>query len=364
MKQVILNRKASDLRLLHKPTRTMPRGSIRRRSKIEKMTLSLLLMLSVTGSLFLANVEQVSAIGSPFLPKTTMIAQWKALCDAHPQYASYESIGKTVQGQNIWMFKIGTPSGGKVMYDGQCHGTEDSGTEVLYTFCKWLLESGDTTAQRILQRNYHLIIPIVNMDVSDDKPNANGVDLNRNGVYGWGQSGSSDPNAADYRGPSAGSEPETQVLRRAWQTWQPKIYVNTHHGLYRAYHVSNTALEQQIISLYQQKSAQLRSNNPYPTSTIGTGGMLAVDVDMSFGVSGWLWELEGWQDLATIQAATQSPTVAAQMLMDQIYDDAFPLLLSFAEAVEVIPSVTPNPTPTPYSDSYQIQMSGTIVYAS
>jgi hypothetical protein len=363
MKQDILNRKASYLRVLHKQTRTMPRGSTTRRSKIKKTTLPLLLILSVTGSLFLTNIEQVCAIGSPFLPKTTMISQWKALCDAHPQYASYENIGKTVQGQNIWMFKIGTPSGGKVMYDGQCHGTEDSGTEVFYHFTKWMLESNDPTAQRILERNYHLFIPIVNMDNSTNKPNAHGVDLNRNGIYGWGQSGSSDPSALDYRGPSAGSEPETQILRSAWQTWQPKVYVNTHHGYYYINHVSNTGLEQQITSLYQQKSVAYGSNNPYSISTSSTGGYLATDADMSFGTSGWLWELERWQDLVAIQATTQSPTVASQMLMDQIYDDAFPLLLSFAEAVEVTPSPIPNPTPTPHSDTHQIKMSGAIAYA-
>lgn len=363
MKEVILNRKASYLRVLHKQTRTMLRGDTTRRSKIEKTTLPLLLILSVTGSLFLANIEQVCAIGSPFLPKTTMIAQWKALCDAHPQWASYQSIGKTVLGKDIWMFKIGTSTGGKIMYDGQAHGTEDSGTEVFYHFAKWLLESNDATAKRILERNYHLFIPIVNMDNSSNKPNAHGVDLNRNGVYGWGQSGSSDPSALDYRGPSAGSEPETQVLRSAWQTWQPKVYVNTHHGYYYINHVSNTALEQQVTSLYQQKSVQYGANNPYSIGSSSTGGYLATDADMSFGISGWLWELERWQDLAIIQAATQSPTVAAQMLMDQIYDDAFPLLLSFAEAVEVTPSPTPNPTPTPYSGTQQIQMSGAIAYA-
>ena len=101
-----------------------------------------------------------------YTPQDQMIDQWKSLCDAHPQWASYETIGKSILGKDIWLFKIGTPSGGRVMYDGQGHGSEDAGTEILYKFCTWLLESNNTLANHILQYNYHLIIPILNVDAS------------------------------------------------------------------------------------------------------------------------------------------------------------------------------------------------------
>jgi hypothetical protein len=282
----------------------------------------------------LSHVVFVWAIGSPFTSKSDMISQWKNLCDAHPLYASYEVIGKTVEQRDIWMFKIGNPNGGKVMYDGEGHGTEDSGTEVLYKFCKWLLESGDSTAQRILDRNYHLIVPVLNVDRSD-RGNAHGVDLNRNGVYGWGQSGSSDPAAEDYRGPSAGSEPETQALRAVWDVYRPSIYVNTHHGYHSILKVDNGSLEQKVVDLYKQNSATMGSDYPYSIRVGGSGGMLAYDASKSFNVSGWTWELIRWQDLVIIQNSTQSPTVAVQTLMDEIYDDAFPMLVSFAEAAGV-----------------------------
>jgi hypothetical protein len=291
------------------------------------LILAALLSCSLVGSAY--------AIGSPFLRKDLMVQQWMRLCEAHPQYAGYESIGKTVLGQNIYMFKIGTPSAPRIMYDGEVHATEDAGTEVMYTFARWLLESGDSRATNILQTTYHLFIPVVNRDVYGAKTNADGVDLNRNGVYGWGKSGSSDPSAADYRGPYAGSEPETQALRSAWQKWQPKFYINTHHGYHFASHVSNTALEQQVMSLYKQKASAMGANDPYAFGQIAGGGLLATDADMSFGISGWLWEVLRWQDLVVIQGATNDPNVAAEMLMNEVYDDAFPLLLSFAEAARV-----------------------------
>jgi hypothetical protein len=301
---------------------------------IVPLLLVTLLSFGLVGSAF--------AIGSPFLRKDLMLQKWIALCNNHIHWASYENIGKTVNGQNIYVFKIGTLSATRIMYDGEVHATEDSGTEVMYTFAKWLLESGDASAQHILQMTCHLFIPVVNKDVYGAKTNANGVDLNRNGVHGWGQSGSGDPSAVDYRGPSAGSEPETQALRNAWRRWQPKFYINTHHGYHFANHVSNTALELQVVSLYKQKASAMGANDPYTFSQCAAGGLLATDADMSFGVSGWLWEVLRWQDLVVIQGATNDPKVAARMLMTKVYDDAFPLLLSFAE----VAAGSPSPPPT------------------
>jgi Zinc carboxypeptidase/Kre9/KNH-like N-terminal Ig-like domain len=308
-----------------------------------KVIIALVLVAFLSCSL----VGSASAIGSPFLNKDVMLQQWITLCNGHTQWASYESVGKTVYGKNIYVFKIGTPSAPRIMYDGEVHATEDSGTEVMYTFAKWLLESGDSRATRILQTTYHMFIPIVNRDIYGAKTNAHGVDLNRNGVYGWGQTGSSDPSSSDYRGPYAGSEPETQALRSAWQRWRPVFYINTHHGYHFASHVSNTALEQQVVSLYQQKASAMGANDPYIFGQGAGGGLLATDADMSFGVSGWSWEVLRWQDLVVIQGATNDPKVAAQMLMTKVYDDAFPLLLSFAGVAAGTPSLAPSPTPSP-----------------
>ena len=151
---------------------------------------------------------------------------YKELSAKHSTYMSYEVIGKSILGNDILLFKIGNPDGGAILFDGRMHGAEDAGTEGGYLFAKWILESGESEADKILRNNYVLIIPIVNVD-SYYRSNmrsqytladgtiiyCNGVNLNRNFVSGFGSSGLDDPNDPyDYRGLYAASEPETQAV--------------------------------------------------------------------------------------------------------------------------------------------------------
>lgn len=56
-----------------------------------------------------------------------------------------------------------------------------------------------------------------------------GVDLNRNYPFLWGVCGASTNPASDtYRGPSAGSEPETQTMRALIANLRPEIYLDFH----------------------------------------------------------------------------------------------------------------------------------------
>ncbi len=56
-----------------------------------------------------------------------------------------------------------------------------------------------------------------------------GVDLNRNYPFLWGQCGAStNTNSNTYRGPSAGSEPETACMRNLVATLRPEIYLDFH----------------------------------------------------------------------------------------------------------------------------------------
>jgi hypothetical protein len=202
------------------------------------------------------------------------------------------------------------------MYDGEGHGPEDGGTECLYKFCKWLLESNDPLANHILQWNYHLIIPVLNVDTTARQNMRRqytlsngtiisvpyGVDLSRNGIYGWGATGSADPNNNyEYRGLYAGSEPETMAYHNAAGRYRPDIYCNTHVGGEYMSHMSDTALETRIESLKAQYEAQFGVVNPYPVNRIRGGGQIYVDVDGSFGASGWLWEISTWENLKPTQ---------------------------------------------------------------
>ena len=292
-------------------------------------------LLSSTEPTFAASGRSVLV----YTPKDVMIAQWKGLCDAHPAWASYESIGKSVQGRDIWLFKIGNPNGGRVMYDGEGHGPEDTGTESLYKYCRWLLESDDPLADHILQWNYHLIIPILNIDTTR-RTNmrrqytlsngtiiavSDGVDLNRNGMYGWGQTGSGNPlNKDSYRGLYGGSEPETMAYHNAAAKYKPAIYCNTHTGTEGLYYCSNTPLETKIKSLKTQYEVQYKITNPYSVSQFSAGGYIEADVDNLLNASGWMWEMCAWANLKP----TLNEWLAAY------YPKILPVFLAFAKAVE------------------------------
>jgi predicted deacylase len=100
-------------------------------------------------------------IYDPFHSKQEKIDLWKTLWNSH-NGAQYFSVGKTYGGEDIWMFTVGNPEGGRVLWDGELHGNEDKGSELLFLMATWLLESGDKYAARILQDNYVMFIPIVN----------------------------------------------------------------------------------------------------------------------------------------------------------------------------------------------------------
>jgi hypothetical protein len=185
----------------------------------------------------------------------------------YPRKVSHETIGKSWEGRDIYLFKIGNPYGSRVMFIGTTHGGEWVGTEVYCLFAHWLLENHEPgISDKILQRNYILIVPSLNVDGYNRKSRCNrnpsgGVNLNRNFPKSWrtdctilgtpdpttgacpeGQikignycyksncaCGWSDtPGAGDYRGVAPASEPETQAMLSAFQKWKPKFVLDYH----------------------------------------------------------------------------------------------------------------------------------------
>ncbi len=154
------------------------------------------------------------------------------------------SIGNSLQGRPIWAVKISKnadlPSTRpEVFYNALTHAREPAGMMSVIYFMWHLLQNygTDSEATYLVDNRQMYIVPVVNPDgyeanrrfapngggmrrknmrnsVTDD--DVQGVDLNRNFGYMWGydNSGSSPtPTAATYRGTTAFSEPETQVLR-------------------------------------------------------------------------------------------------------------------------------------------------------
>lgn len=246
---------------------------------------------------------------------------FKSLCDEHqpdyPAEATYEKLPMTTyQNNDIWLFKIGNPKGGRILFDGCMHGWEDICSEVMYLFINWLLTSGEEKALQILRENYWLVVPVLNYD-SYGRGNANyvqcpiyGVDLNRNFVRGWNSIQScGDVNNGIYgctSGPSAGSEKETQATRWLFNRFKPAdindkvIYVNTHYGggPYISYRGNSnplfwTPLRNRILELWNLNGIVIHGvgvGDFLPTSGGPSGGGLAVGDAFDFGFEPFLIE--------------------------------------------------------------------------
>jgi hypothetical protein len=228
--------------------------------------------------------------------KDQRIGLWKELWNAHGLSDRIIKIGSSVQGKDILMFDCGNASSKAMLIDAELHGNEDHPGEVMLMFVYWLLESGDSDAQRILQRNRLLFVPSVDIDkyARVNARSGGGVNLNRNFVTGWGQSGDNVPGSDDYRGPSARSEPETQAMRTAFNDYQPGIYVNFHVGAFMAHGYGNSTLGDAILS----KATSFKSYFGASASSGNGGGGYAVSdaVDLSRGCCAWLIEFFGGSD--------------------------------------------------------------------
>ena len=288
------------------------------RHEKEHMTILLIIIVVLQTSF-----QMRLAKAAPEWSQDELLAAFTDLCDAHPIHASYVTIGKTIQNRSILAFRIGNPKGGVVMWDGTLHGGEVVGGKIAYLMAKWVLENStfDPDARRILERNYLIFIPVINMDTYNrqnmrrvyDFENGTvvnipyGVNLNRNFVYNWGESGASDPNdRSEYRGLYPGSEPETQAVRNAFQTYRPKFYVNTHQGAgpwIGSWYASNRATANWVVNRISTMSSET-DVSPYPIQNVGWGGMAVADA-YYFGSSSWLLELDDRTDtnpsLSTIQ---------------------------------------------------------------
>ena len=180
----------------------------------------------------------------------------KALAKEYPDLISYTSAGKSMQGRNLTVVKVGKGVT-KALIIGGIHARESM--TVSYTmrcieeFCaSYESKSGKFGGfdMKNLLDNYTLyIMPLANpdgleiiggrakpevtvtyrgdMDISDYKGNANGVNLNKNFPLLWNKINNkvTKPDAEGYKGPSAGSEPETKALMKlcnnndfAWMT--------------------------------------------------------------------------------------------------------------------------------------------------
>ena len=160
----------------------------------------------------------------------------------YPEVVSAKwSIGQSLEGRDIWAFRVSAnpdvdENEPEILIDGAHHAREIMSSEFTIMFAEYLAQNYGTDPEVtwLLDNRELYVVPIVNPDGfvyneiiepdgggmwrknrRDNGDGTVGVDLNRNYPYEWGYDdiGSSPTTSSEtYRGPSAGSEPETQVL--------------------------------------------------------------------------------------------------------------------------------------------------------
>lgn len=219
-------------------------------------------------------------------------AFWATLAETHSDLVDTPvSVGTTVQGRPINMIRMTSDAGPAykpaILFTALVHAREPIGTSVQIDFATWLATNynSDTMATWILDNTEVYFIPVVNIDsyilncnpmggnIRKNQAPPDGVDLNRNFPYQWGyddQGSSPDPYDDTYRGPSAGSEPETQAVMGVIDSLDPIAGLHYHsYGGYLlrpyGYNNSNTADE----ATYAAWSAAMTQYNGYATGQCG-----------------------------------------------------------------------------------------------
>lgn len=165
----------------------------------------------------------------------------KSLQSRHADITKLTSIGKSIEGRDIWALNINTSqeslkSGFSnkpgVIYMGNHHAREHLSLEIPLMFTEYLLNNrADARVAALLDQRDIWIIPMVNPDGAeydiatgrykmwrknrrDNKDGTYGVDLNRNYGYMWGTGGSDTDTSSDvYMGVEPFSEPETKAIK-------------------------------------------------------------------------------------------------------------------------------------------------------
>lgn len=176
----------------------------------------------------------------------------KILTDYHtryPELTQLKEVGKSLQGRSIWALKISenaklhVPTKPIVLFNGMHHAREVMGPEVALDIIETLLTNygKDNKITHWVDSNEIWVMPMFNVDGNNLvwtqdtmwRKNARGnygVDINRNYPYAWGtcNGSSSYKSAQDYRGPSAASEPETNVMMNLVKEIRPVFDISYH----------------------------------------------------------------------------------------------------------------------------------------
>ncbi len=202
------------------------------------------------------NLDESLRVDPRYLNPATIEAKLKAIAQAYPNLTRLEQIGTSIQGRPIWALLVSdTPLANdpralnkpSIIFDGLHHAREVMTPEIVVDVAVTLLKGVETNlrARQFVDQWMFWLVPMLNVDGSNlvftsdnmwrknargDAGRIYGVDINRNYTYRWngcnGSSGST--GAQDYRGKSAGSEPETQALMKLADKVHPTASLSYH----------------------------------------------------------------------------------------------------------------------------------------
>ncbi len=167
----------------------------------------------------------------------------------YPNLAYVESIGKSVEGRDIWAINLTAKfvnNGDQkesILFDSMHHAREVMTPEVALDIIDYLTKeyATNTRVQNWLNNYSIWVVPMVNPDGNQkmwdedsmwrkNNRDGHGVDVNRNYPHEWnscnGSSGSK--SSPTYRGESPGSEPETQAITALAKQIKPKFNISYH----------------------------------------------------------------------------------------------------------------------------------------
>jgi hypothetical protein len=178
-------------------------------------------------------VEETFAAAQGFVSTKPNLASWIDVGD------SWEKTQSAANGYDIWVLKLTnnavTGSKPKLFINAAIHAREYTTAPLVLEFARWLVNGHGTNADATWILDHHEVHLMLQTNPDGRKraegglswrkntnnnfcanTNTRGVDLNRNFSFSWnatnGQGSSGNQCDLTYRGPSAGSEPETKAI--------------------------------------------------------------------------------------------------------------------------------------------------------
>lgn len=166
----------------------------------------------------------------------------------YPNITSLKSIGKSLEGRDIWAIKISDnpdvnelePS---VLVNAMHHAREIMTPEITTDMIEYLVTNYGTKSEvtKWIDSTEIWVVPMFNVDGNNkmwnqdsmwrkNTRNGHGVDINRNYPTGWNSCNGSSSNtrAQDYRGTAPASEPETQAMMNLVASIKPVFNISYH----------------------------------------------------------------------------------------------------------------------------------------